>query len=57
VPSSSGPTNNGPICTGNNVTLTANSSNATAWSWSGPAVLHLPCRIRQLLLLLPALIH
>ena len=37
VPASSGPSNTSPVCAGNNVTLSANSSNATAWSWSGPS--------------------
>jgi uncharacterized protein YjdB len=37
VPSSTGATNNGPICVGGTVTLSANSSDATAWSWSGPS--------------------
>ena len=36
VPSSTGSTNNGPICIGGTVTLSANSSNATNWSWTGP---------------------
>jgi trimeric autotransporter adhesin len=36
VPSSTGATNSGPICVGGTVTLTANSSDATAWSWNGP---------------------
>ena len=35
VPSSTGATNNGPICNGGTVTLNDNSSNATAWSWAG----------------------
>ncbi|MCF8450250.1 MAG: Ig-like domain-containing protein, partial [Taibaiella sp.] len=37
VPSSTGATNNGPICAGGTVTLSANSSNAAAWSWNGPS--------------------
>ncbi len=37
VPSSTGATNNGPICVGGTVTLSSNSSDATAWSWSGPS--------------------
>ena len=37
VPSSTGATNNGPICATGTVTLSANSSNATAWSWNGPS--------------------
>ena len=35
VPSSTGATNSSPICNGGSVTLTAHSSNATAWSWVG----------------------
>ena len=37
APTSSGATNTGPICVGGSVTLNDNSSNATAWSWTGPA--------------------
>lgn len=33
---SAGPTNSGPVCAGGAVTLFANSSGATTWSWSGP---------------------
>ncbi len=36
LPSSTGATNNSPICIGSTVTLNDHSSNATAWSWSGP---------------------
>jgi len=36
VPSSTGATNSSPICAGATVTLHDNSSNATAWSWTGP---------------------
>lgn len=36
MPSSTGATNSGAVCAGNSVTLHANSSNATAWSWTGP---------------------
>ena len=36
APASSGPTNDGPLCTGGSVALSANSTNATGWSWSGP---------------------
>jgi len=36
APISSGATNNGPVCAGGTATLTAHSSNATAWSWTGP---------------------
>ena len=35
VPSSTGATNNGPICNGGTVTLYDNSTNATGWSWAG----------------------
>ncbi len=35
LPSSAGITNNGAICNGGTVILNANSSNATAWSWTG----------------------
>ena len=35
VPTSSGVTNSGDICVGGTVTLSDNSSNATAWSWTG----------------------
>ena len=37
TPSSSGPTNNGPICAGGTVNFTANSTGATSWSWTGPS--------------------
>ena len=36
VPSSTGPSNNGAICTGATATLTPNTSDATAWVWTGP---------------------
>ena len=37
VPVSTGATNNSPICAGvGSVTLSDNSSNATAWTWTGP---------------------
>ncbi len=36
VPASTGATNTGPVCTGSTVTLIDNSTNATAWRWSGP---------------------
>ena len=35
TPTSTGATNNGPICATGTATLTANSSNATAWLWTG----------------------
>ena len=35
VPTSSGATNSGTICNGGTVTLQDNSTNATAWAWSG----------------------
>lgn len=35
-PSSTGATNSGPVCVGNSATLYANSTGATAWSWTGP---------------------
>ena len=35
VPSSTGITHNNPICVGGTVTLSDNSSNATAWTWTG----------------------
>ena len=35
VPSSTGTTNSGAVCNGGTVTLYGNSSNATAWSWTG----------------------
>ena len=35
APTSTGITNNGPICNGGTVTLTANSSNTTGWTWVG----------------------
>jgi trimeric autotransporter adhesin len=37
APSSSGATNDGPICVGGTVNLSANSTGATGWSWSGPS--------------------
>ncbi len=37
VPSSTGATNNSPVCTGGSITLSDHSSNATAWLWKGPS--------------------
>ncbi len=36
VPTSTGATNTSPVCVGGTATLNDNSSNATAWSWTGP---------------------